>query len=116
MSQHKPNHVSRTRSPPPKLVPKRLIPILEQDDSPELDPGILSQSDSIDSGLENSTDSVIHFVDEASGATFSRVQHASGACISAEQFMLERSSLNSSLSLHIIESTPACSAADLNEH
>ena len=116
LSQHKPNHMveSRTRSPPPKLVPKRLTPILEQDGSPELDPGILSQSDSIDSGLENSADSVIHFVDEASGATFSRVQHASGACISAEQFMLERSSLNSSLSL--IDSPPACAAADLDEH
>ena len=116
LSQHKPNHVveSRTRSPPPKPVSKRLTPILEQDDSPELDSGILSQSDSIDSGLENSADSAIHFVDDASGATFSRVQHASGACISAEQFMLERPSLNSSLSLHI-DSPPACAGADLDE-
>ena len=117
LSQHKPNHVveSHTRSPPPKFGPKQLTPILEQEDSPELDPGILSQSDSIDSGLGKSADSAIHFVDEASGATFSRVQHASGACISAEQFVLERSSLDSSLSLHI-GSPPACAAADLDAH
>ena len=115
--QHKPNHVveSLTRSPPPKFGLKQLTPILEQEDSPELDPGILSQSDSIDSGLGNSADIAIHFVDEASGATFSRVQHASGACVSAEQFVLERSSLNSSLSLHI-GSPPACAAADLDSH
>lgn len=117
LSQPKPNHVveSCTRSPPPKFGPKQLTPILEQEDSPEMDPGILSQSDSIDSGLGNSADSAIHFVDEASGATFSRVQHASGACVSAEEFVLERSSLDSSLSLHI-GSPLACAAADLDAH
>jgi hypothetical protein len=63
----------------------------------------------------NSADSAIHFVDEGSGTVFSRIQQASGARISAEQFELERSSLKSSLSLHI-GSPPACSAADLDVH
>ena len=117
LSQHKPDHVveSRTRSSPPKFGPKQLTPILEQEDSSELDLGILSQSNSIDSGLGNSADSAIHFVDEASGAAFSRVQHASGTCISAEQFVLEHPSLNSSLSLHI-GNPPACTAAELDAH
>jgi hypothetical protein len=63
----------------------------------------------------NSADSAIHFVDEDSGAIFSRIQQASGDRISAEQFALERSSLTSSLSLHI-GSPPPCSAADLDLH
>ena len=115
LSQHKPDHVveSRARSSPPKFGPKQLTPILEQEDSSELDFGILSQSNSIDSGLENSADSAIHFVDEVSGAAFSRVQHASGTCVSPEQFVLEHSSLTSSLSLHI-GNPPACTAAELD--
>lgn len=63
----------------------------------------------------SSADSAIHFVDEDSGAFFSRVQHASGTCISAEQFVLDRASLKSSLSLHI-GSPPPCSTADLDVH
>ncbi|KAI0281211.1 hypothetical protein BGY98DRAFT_1094972 [Russula aff. rugulosa BPL654] len=50
-----------------------------------------------------------------SGTVFSRIQQASGARISTEQFELERSSLRSSLSLHI-GSPPPCSAADLDVH
>lgn len=99
---------------PHQSGPKPLSPILEQADS--LDPvtGTLSSTSSADS-LANSADSAIHFVDESSGVVFSRVQHASGACISVEQFVLERSSLKSSLSLHI-GSPPACGAADLDAH
>jgi hypothetical protein len=63
----------------------------------------------------SSADSAIHFVDEDSGAIFSRVQQASGTCISAEQFVLDRSSLKSSLSLHI-GSPPPCSTTDLDAH
>jgi hypothetical protein len=63
----------------------------------------------------NSADSAIQFVDEGSGTIFSRIQQASGARISAEQFALERSSLRSSLSLHI-GSPPPCSTADLDVH
>jgi hypothetical protein len=63
----------------------------------------------------NSTDSAIQFVEEDSGIIFSRVQQASGTCISAEQFVLERSSLKSSLSLHI-GSPPPCSTTDLDVH
>ncbi|KAI0253219.1 hypothetical protein BJV78DRAFT_1153113 [Lactifluus subvellereus] len=91
--------------------PKPLSPILEQADSPDPATGILSSTSSVDS----LADSTIHFVDESSGVVFSRVQHASGACISAEQFVLERSSLKSSLSLHI-GSPPACGATDLDAH
>jgi len=63
----------------------------------------------------NSTDSAVHFVEEGSGTIFSHIQQAAGARISAEQFALERSSLRSSLSLHI-GSPPPCSAADLDLH
>ena len=63
----------------------------------------------------NSADSAIHFVDEDSGTVFSGIQQASGARISADQFALERSSLRSSLSLHI-GSPPPSSAADLDLH
>lgn len=102
---------SLTRSPSPQSGPKPLSPILEQRESPELVDGILSPSDSTHSVLLTSADSAIHFVDEDSGAIFSRVQHASGACVSTDQFVLERSSLKSSLSLHT-GSPPAC---DLDE-
>jgi hypothetical protein len=63
----------------------------------------------------NSADSAIHFFDEGSGTIFSRIQQASGAGISADQFALERSSLRSSLSLHI-GSPPPCSTADFDVH
>ena len=63
----------------------------------------------------DSPDSAIHFVDEGSGTIFSRIQQASGTRISAEQFALERSSLRSSLSLHI-DSPPPCSVADIDLH
>ena len=101
-----------TCSPPHQSEPRRLSTILEQGDLP--DP-IASPSNSADSLLINSDDSAIHFVDEDSGTIFSRIQDASGACISAEQFALERSSLRSSLSLHI-GSPPPCSATDLDVH
>lgn len=101
-----------TCSPPHQSGSRRLSTILEQGDQP--DP-INSPSNSTDSSLMNSADSAIHFVDEDSGTIFSCVQQASGACISAEQFALERSSLRSSLSLHI-GSPPPCSAADLDVH
>lgn len=101
-----------TCSPQHQSGSKRLSTILEQGDPP--DP-ITSPSNSADSLLMNSADSAIHFVDEGSGTVFSRIQQASGARISAEQFEVERSSLRSSLSLHI-GSPPACSAADLDVH
>ena len=63
----------------------------------------------------SSADSAIHFVDEDSGAIFSHIEQASGTCISPEQFALERSSLKSSLSLHI-GSPPPCSTADFDAH
>jgi hypothetical protein len=100
-----------TCSPPHQSESRRLSTILEQGDPP--DP-ITSPSNSTDS-LMNSADSAIHFFDGGSGATFSYIQQASGARISAEQFELERSSLRSSLSLHI-GSPPPCSAADLDLH
>jgi len=101
-----------TCSSPHQSGSRRLSTILEQVDSP--DPSA-SPSDSTDSLLMNSADSAIRFVDEDSGTIFSRVQQASGAPISAEQFVLERSSLRSSLSLHIGSPLP-CSVTDLDVH
>jgi len=98
--------------PPHESGPRRLSTILEQGDSP--DP-ITSPSNSTESLLIDSADSAIHFVDEDSRTIFSRVQQASGTCILAEQFEIERSSLSSSLSLHI-GSPPPCSATDLDVH
>ena|SRR5713226_481203 len=74
-----------------------------------------SPSNSTKSLLINLADSAIHFVDEDSGTIFSRVHQALGACILAKQFENERSSLRSSLSLHI-GSPPPCSATDLDVH
>jgi hypothetical protein len=103
-----------TCSPPHQSVPRPLSPILEHGDFP--DP-VTSPSNSTDSLPRNSADndSAIHFVDEGSGTIFSRVQQASGTCVSHEQFVLERSSLKSSLSLHI-GSPPPCSVTDLDVH
>lgn len=101
-----------TCSPPHQSGSRRLSTILEQGDPP--DP-ITSPSNSTDSLLMNSADSAIHFVDEGSGTIFSHIQQASGTRISAEQVAFERSSLKSSLSLHI-GSPPPCSAADLDLH
>jgi hypothetical protein len=101
-----------TCSPPHQSGSKRLSTILEQGDPP--DP-ITSPSNSTDSLLMDSPDSAIHFVDEGSGTIFSHIQQASGTHISAEQFALERSSVRSSLSLHI-DSPPPCSAADIDLH
>jgi hypothetical protein len=103
---------------PHQSGPKPLSPILEQEDSPDPVTGVIPSISSTDSLLDilvDSADSAIHFVDERSGMAFSRVQEASGACISAEQFALERSSLKSSLSLHI-GSPPPCDATDLDAH
>jgi hypothetical protein len=101
-------------SPPNQSGSRPLSPILEHGDLP--DP-ITSPSNSTDSLLMDSadSDSAIHFVDDDSGAIFSRVQQASGTCVSAEQFVLERSSVKSSLSLHI-GSPPPCSTTDLDVH
>jgi len=90
------------------------MPILEQGDSLELVADLASPSDSTDSLLVNPADSAIYFIDGDSGALF-RVQHASGAFTSTEQFVLERSSLTSSLSLHI-GSPPAPVTTDLDAH
>jgi len=111
LSQRKPHYLtgSRTGSLPRQPGPKPLSPIFEKRDSPDQDPGIITPSTSI------SADSAIHFVNEDSGTIFSRVQHASGVRISAEQFALDRSSLKSSLSLHIGSPT-ACAATDLDAH
>ncbi|KAI0297554.1 hypothetical protein B0F90DRAFT_877807 [Multifurca ochricompacta] len=94
--------------------PKPLSPILEQTDSPNPTTVILSPRDSVNSLAVSSTDSAIHFVDEDSGTVLC-VQHASGVRMSAEQFALERSSLRSSLSLHI-GSPPACAATNFDAH
>lgn len=99
-------------SPPHKSGPRSLSPILEQRDLP--DP-IASPSNSTDSLLMSSADSAIHFADEGSGAIFSCIQQASGTLVSPEQFALERSSLKSSLSIHIGSPLP-CSTADLDAH
>ena len=104
--------VNLTCSPSHQPGSRRLSTILEQGDPHD---SITSPSNSTDSLLVDSVDSTIHFVDEGSGTVFSRIQQASGARISTEQFELERSSLRSSLSLHI-GSPPPCSAADLDVH
>ncbi|KAH8981450.1 hypothetical protein EDB86DRAFT_2975696 [Lactarius hatsudake] len=91
-----------------------LTPIPEQADSPDLASQILS-CDSTNSLALSSADSAIHFVDEASGIVISRIQQASGSRISAEQFVLEPSSLRSSMSLHI-GSPPSCAATDIDAH
>jgi hypothetical protein len=70
---------------------------------------------SADSLVVSSADSAIHFVDGASGTVISRIQRASGSRISAEQFVLEPSSLTSSLSLHI-GSPPSCAVTDIDAH
>lgn len=92
-----------------------LTPIPEQADSPALANNILPSCSSTNSLAVSSADSAIHFVDEASGTVISRVQHASGSRISAEQFVLEHSSLKSSLSLHF-GSPPSCAASDIDAH
>jgi hypothetical protein len=92
-----------------------LCPILEQDDSSNPETGVTFSNGSSNCHFVDSADNVIHFVDEFSGMVFSHVQEASGMCLSAEQFALERSSLNSSLSLHI-GCPPASDAADLDAH
>ncbi|KAI9453562.1 hypothetical protein BJY52DRAFT_835789 [Lactarius psammicola] len=89
-----------------------LTPIPEQADSPDLASKTPLSCDSL---AVSSTDSAIHFVDEASGTVVSRVQRAAGSRISAEQFVLESSSLRSSLSLHI-GSPPSCAASDIDAH
>jgi hypothetical protein len=117
-SQQKPHYAveGHTRSPSPKSGPNPLTPILEQGDSLDLvtDLDLVSPCDSADSVLVNSADSAIYVIDEDSEAIF-RVQQASGVRISAEQFVLERPSLTSSLSLHI-GSPPTSTAADLDAH
>lgn len=95
--------------------PEPLTPIPEQADSPDLASKIVLSCSSADSLGVSLADSAIHFVDEASGTVISRVQRASGSRISAEQFVLEPSSLTSSLSLHI-GSPPSCAATDIDAH
>jgi hypothetical protein len=92
-----------------------LTPIPEQADSPALANNMLLSCSSTNSLAISSANSAIHFVDEASGTVISRVQRASGSRISAEQFVLEPSSLKSSLSLHI-GSPPSCAASDIDAH
>lgn len=117
LSQQEPRHLTEdlTRSPPPQPEPKPLSPILEQEELPEPVAGPHSPNNSTDDLVLNSADSAIHFVDEDSGTVFSRVQHASGGCVVPEHFVLECSSIKSSLSLHI-GSPPPCAAADLDAH
>jgi hypothetical protein len=88
---------------------------VEQADSPNLASEIPLSCSSADSLGVSSADSAIHFVDDASGTVISRVQRASGSRISAEQFVLQHSSLTSSLSLHI-GSPPSCAATDIDAH
>ena len=95
--------------------PDPLTPIPEQADSPNLATNMPLSCSSADSLEVSSADSAIHFVDDASGTVISRVQRASGSRISAGQFVLEPSSLTSSLSLHI-GSPPSCAAADIDAH
>jgi hypothetical protein len=95
--------------------PDPLTPIVEQADSPNLASEIPLSCSSADSLGVSSADSAIHFVDDASGTVISRVQRASGSRISAEQFVLQHSSLTSSLSLHI-GSPPSCAATDIDAH
>lgn len=90
------------------------MPILEQGDLLGSVADLVLPSDSTDGLLVNPADSAIYFIDGDSGALF-RVQHASGAFTSTEQFVLERSSLTSSLSLRI-GSPPAPVATDLDTH
>ena len=95
--------------------PDPLTPIPEQADSPNLASNMPLSCSNADSLGVSSADSAIHFVDDASGTVISRVQRASGSRISAGQFVLEPSSLTSSLSLHI-GSPPSCAAADIDAH
>ena len=95
--------------------PNPLTPIPEQADSPNLATNMPLSCSSADNLEVSSADSAIHFVDDASGTVISRVQRASGSRISAGQFVLEPSSLTSSLSLHI-GSPPSCAAADIDAH
>jgi hypothetical protein len=90
------------------------MPLLEQGDSLELVADLVSPSDSTDSLPVNLADSAIYFIDEDCGALF-RVQHASGVFTSTEQFVLERSGLMSSLSLHI-GCPPAPVVTELDAH
>ena len=113
--EYRPSVAAVALSEPYHPRPEPLTPIPEQLDSPDLASKIVLSCSSADSLGVSSADSAIHFVDEASGTVISRVQHASGSRISAGQFVLEPSSLTSSLSLHI-GSPPSCDATDIDAH
>ncbi|KAI9444571.1 WD40-repeat-containing domain protein [Lactarius indigo] len=101
LAEYRPLIATVAHSEPYQSRHSPLTPIPEQADSPDLAGKILLSCDSTNSLALSSANSAIHFVDEASGAVISRVQRASGSRISAEQFVLEPSSLRSSMSLHI---------------
>ncbi|KAH9170570.1 hypothetical protein EDB89DRAFT_2187703 [Lactarius sanguifluus] len=115
LTQYRPLIASVALSEPYQSRHEPLTPIPEQADSPDPASQILLSCDSTNSLALSSADSAIHFVDEASGIVISRIQRASGSRISAEQFVLEPSSLRSSMSLHI-GSPPSCAAADIDAH
>ncbi|KAF8274337.1 hypothetical protein EI94DRAFT_851950 [Lactarius quietus] len=115
LAEYRPLIATVALSAPYHTRPDPLTPILEQADSPDPASKIVLSCSSADSLGVSSADSAIHFVDGASGTVISRVQRASGSRISAEQFVLEPSSLTSSLSLHI-GSPPSCAATDIDAH
>ncbi|KAH9041399.1 hypothetical protein EDB85DRAFT_1923053 [Lactarius pseudohatsudake] len=115
LAEYRPLIATVALSEPYQSRHEPLTPIPEQADSPDLAGQILLSCDSTNSLALSSADSAIHFVDEASGIVISRIQRASGSRISAEQFVLEPSSLRSSMSLHI-GSPPSCAATDIDAH
>ncbi|KAH9070776.1 hypothetical protein EDB83DRAFT_2368160 [Lactarius deliciosus] len=115
LAEYRPLIASVALSEPYQSRHEPLTPIPEQADSPDLASQIPLSCDSSNSLALSSADSAIHFVDETSGIVISRIQRASGSRISAEQFVLEPSSLRSSMSLHI-GSPPSCAAADIDAH